>query len=312
MEGDCLPIDRVTLHSPAHPSLHSPPYPSHAVGLLIPVSIAGAPATSLAVLDHPMARTLLSLPLVLSLLVAAAPRAAASLTATEILQRARDNAKVEQAELTLRMLLVNKRGEQRQRSVEALKKQIDGRDHYVIRFLFPNDIKGTSLLTVQNPKGGEDDQFIYLPALHRSRRISSAEKSNSFLGTDFSYDDFQSRDMGAGTHTILGEEQVGESVCYKVESRPKDPSQAAYARVVSWIRKDIFVPVKGEYYDAHDHLLKELNVVRLEKIDGHWTATRAVMTNVQTHHKTLLEVTEAHYDKPLADDLFTRAALERG
>lgn len=246
------------------------------------------------------------------LTAAAAPPAAASLTANEILQQARKNAQVEQADLTLRMLLVNSRGEKRQRSVEALKKSIDGRIHYVIRFLYPNDIKGTSLLTVQNAEGGEDDQFIYLPALHRTRRISSSEKSNSFLGTDFSYDDFQSRSVDTSLHTVLGEERVGESDCYKVESKPKDPSQATYSRVVTWIRKDIFVPVQGEYYDAHGKLLKEMKVVRLEKIDGHWTATRAVMTNVQKNHKTLLEVTEAQYDKPLADDLFTRAALERG
>ncbi len=258
-----------------------------------------------------MLRTALHLLLTILLVAAAAPRAAASLTATEILQRARKNAQVEQADLTLRMLLVNKRGEKRQRSVEALKKTIDGRIHYIIRFLFPNDIKGTSLLTVQNPKG-EDDQFIYLPALHRTRRISSSEKSKSFLGTDFSYDDFQSRAVSAGIHTVLGEERVGKSLCYKVESRPKDPSKAAYSRVVTWIRKDIFVPVRGEYYDRHGKLLKELKVVRLEKIDGHWTATRAVMTNVQKHHKTLLEVTRAEYNKPLSDDLFTRAALERG
>ena len=259
-----------------------------------------------------MPRTVIHLLLAILLVAAVAPQAAASLTATEILQRARKNAQVGQADLTLRMLLVNRRGEKRQRSVEALKKKIDGRVHYVIRFLYPNDIKGTSLLTVQNPKGGEDDQFIYLPALHRTRRISSSEKSKSFLGTDFSYNDFQSRDVSAGVHTVLGEETVGKSDCYKVESRPKDPSHATYSRVVTWIRKDIFVPVKGEYYDAHGKLLKELKVVRLEKIDGHWTATRAVMTNVQKDHKTLLEVTEARYNKPLPDDLFTRAALERG
>ncbi len=258
-----------------------------------------------------MLRTALHLLLAISFTAAAAPPAAASLTATEILQRARKNAQVKQADLTLRMLLVNKRGEKRQRSVEALKKMIDGRVHYVIRFLFPNDIKGTSLLTVQNPKG-EDDQFIYLPALHRTRRISSSEKSKSFLGTDFSYDDLQSRNVSAGVHTILGEEQVGNAACYKVESRPKDLSKASYSRVVTWIRKDIFVPVKGEYYDHHGKLLKTMKVVRLEKIEGHWTVTRAMMTNVQRHHKTLLEVNKAQYNKPLADDLFTRAALERG
>ncbi|RMF84010.1 MAG: outer membrane lipoprotein-sorting protein [Nitrospirae bacterium] len=250
------------------------------------------------------------LPLAL-LLAAATPPAAANLTATEILKRARSHAQVKQADLTLRMLLVNKRGEKRQRSVEALKKAIDGRIHYVIRFLYPNDIKGTSLLTIQNPKG-EDDQFIYLPALHRTRRISSSEKSKSFLGTDFSYEDFQSRDVEAGIHTLLGEESVGGSPCYKVESRPKDPNSAAYGRVVTWIRKDIFVPVKADYYDRNGRLWKQLKVVRLEKIEGHWTATRAVMTNVQKQHKTLLEVVKAEYRKPLDDALFTRAALERG
>jgi hypothetical protein len=249
----------------------------------------------------------------LAVLVAAAgPPAAASLTADQIIDKVKANAKVDQVEFTLRMLLVNKRGEKRERSVTAMKKGIDGQLCYLVRFLYPDDVKGTSLLTIDHPPGEEDDQFIYLPALHRTRRISSSEKSNSFLGTDFSYEDFQARETGEDTHVLVGEENVGGAPCYRIESRSKDPKTATYSKVITWVRKDIFVAVRGEYYDRDGKLLKELNVHKLEKIDGIWTATQAVMTNVQKDHKTLLDIVKVEYHKPLPDELFTRQNLERG
>ena len=248
----------------------------------------------------------------LVLLATASQPAAASLTADDIIDRVKDNARVDQVQFTVRMLLVNKRGEKRERSVTALKKGVDGRLRYVIRFLYPNDIKGTSLLTIDHPPGEEDDQFIYLPALHRTRRITSSEKSKSFLGTDFSYQDFEGRETGEDIHVLVGEEEVGGAPCYRIESRSKRPETASYSKVVTWVRKDIFVAVRGEYYDRDGKLLKELNIRKLEKIDGIWTATQSVMTNVQTDHKTLLEITKVEYHKPMPDELFTREALERG
>jgi len=248
----------------------------------------------------------------LGLLATGGQPAAASLTANEILDKVKDNARVDQVEFTVRMLLVNKRGEKRERSVTALKKGVDGRLRYVIRFLYPNDIKGTSLLTIDHPPGEEDDQFIYLPALHRTRRITSSEKSNSFLGTDFSYQDFEGRETGEDVHVLVGEEDVEGAPCYRIESRAKRPETAHYSKVVTWVRKDIFVAVRGQYYDRDGKLLKELSIRKLEKIDGIWTATQSVMTNVQTDHKTLLEIVKVEYHKPLPDELFTREALERG
>lgn len=258
-----------------------------------------------------MFKRVLSIGLCVVLLLAVSFPSAANLTAEQIIDKVKDNAKVDQVEFTLRMLLVNKRGEKRERSVTALKKGVEGRLRYLIRFLYPNDIKGTSLLTIERP-GEEDDQFIYLPALHRTRRISSSEKSKSFLGTDFSYEDFEVRDTGDDIHALVGEEVVAGAPCYRIESRPKDPEAATYSKVITWVRKDIFVAVAGEYYDSKGKLLKELKISKLEKIDGIWTPTRSVMTNVQKQHKTLLEITEVEYHKPLPDELFTRQALERG
>ena len=259
-----------------------------------------------------MKKLLVSIAAALVLVATGGQPAAANLTANQILDKVKANGKVDQVEFTVRMLLINKRGEKRERSVTALKKGFDGRQRFVIRFLYPNDIKGTSLLTIDHPPGQEDDQFIYLPALHRTRRITSSEKSKSFLGTDFSYEDFQVRDTDEDTHVLTGEEDVGGAPCYRIESRPKHPETANYSKVVTWVRKDIFVAVRGEYYDREGKLLKELNIRKLEKIDGIWTATQSVMTNVQTDHKTLLEITKVEYHKPMPDELFTREALERG
>ncbi|MCF7915967.1 MAG: outer membrane lipoprotein-sorting protein [Spirochaetaceae bacterium] len=181
----------------------------------------------------------------------------------------------------------------------------------VIAFHKPASVQNTRFLTVEN-ENGSDDQWIYLPGLGRVRRIAASEGDSSFMGTDFTYDDMQTREVDEDSHTILREEQAGGRDCYVVESVPKDPSDSQYSKRIQWIAKDIWVPMKVDFYDQDGKLLKTLTVERLEKVQGIWTTINTTIENHQTGHATELNVQKLVYNEELPDNLFTTNFLRTG
>ena len=132
------------------------------------------------------------------------------------------------------------------------------------------------------------------------------------MGTDFTYNDMQSREVDEDTHTFLREEKYGSWNCYVVESIPKDPSSSQYSKRIQWIIKDTWVPVKGELYDKENRLLKVMNIERLENVQGIWTPINTRMENVQTGHATELNIQKLVYNQDIAEGLFTVNFLRTG
>ncbi|MFP4491100.1 MAG: outer membrane lipoprotein-sorting protein [Spirochaetaceae bacterium] len=181
----------------------------------------------------------------------------------------------------------------------------------VLVFHRPSSVKGTRFL-VKEREGGDDDQWIYLPSLDRVRRIASSEEDSSFMGTDFTYGDMQSRDVDEDTHELLREEKFAGRNCYVVESVPKDPEDSQYSKRVQWVAQDIWVPLKTEFYDDRGEHLKTMTVKELEEIQGYWTTMETRMENVQTGHATEMRVDKIRYNEDLKDSLFTTRFLETG
>src|SRR6056297_776377 len=181
----------------------------------------------------------------------------------------------------------------------------------VIVFHKPASVQNTRFLTVEN-ENGDDDQWIYLPGLGRVRRIAASEGDSSFMGTDFTYDDMQSRDVDQDTHTLLREEQQAGRECYVVESAPKNPQDSQYSERIQWVAKDIWIPVKVDFYESSGDLLKTLTVSRIEKVQGFWTTIDTTMKNQQTGHATELNIKKLVYNEDLPDNLFTTNFLRTG
>jgi len=212
----------------------------------------------------------------------------------------------------VQMNLEDKNGDLHSRVVENWNMESsEGTTSTVICFHSPASVKDTRFLSIEN-RIREDDQWIYLPALGRVRRIAASEGYNSFMGTDFSYNDMQSREVYEDTHTLLREESIEEHDCYVVESIPKDPSSSQYSKKIQWIIGDIWVPLRGELYDKTGSLLKVLTVQRIEKVQGIWTVIDTRMENVQTGHKTELNIKKLVYDKEFPESLFTVNFLRSG
>lgn len=179
----------------------------------------------------------------------------------------------------------------------------------LIRFVEPENIAGTGLLTLDD-KGDESDQWLYLPALDRARRISSSRKGGRFVGSDFFYEDLQDREPDMDHHRILGKGKIGGTEAIVLESVPVDPDNSVYSRRVSWIHPDLLLPLRTNLYtDGKEKPDKVLQARKIRKVGDYWTIYESTMYNLANKSKSQLLITDIEYDQGLPDSLFTRRGL---
>ena len=181
----------------------------------------------------------------------------------------------------------------------------------LIVFRQPASVKDTRFLQIVN-KDRANDKWIYMPALRTTRRIASSDGAKSFMGTDASYDDLETRKIDEDTHELLGTETVGSYTCHKVESAPVNAKSSQYLKRISYIDKETAIPVKVEMYDKKGALLKVLEIEKLEKQGAYWIPMQGKMTNVQTNHTTRITILKLELDKPINDKMFTQNFLNTG
>jgi outer membrane lipoprotein-sorting protein len=214
-----------------------------------------------------------------------------------------------QGELT--MTLINNRGEQRVRNLSQFIKNDDKVEKKIMFFLSPADVRNTSFMNWSYTDGRADDQWIYLPALRRVRRISSDSKGDYFMGSDFTYDDLGDRHPNLDTHKILREETIDGKACYVVESVPKDANYM-YSKTITWVMKDNFLGLKREFYDDRGRLLKTLSLKNYDRISGFWTILEVEMHNVQRNHRTNMKFTNVKKNQGIPDSKFTERSMTLG
>jgi uncharacterized protein len=242
----------------------------------------------------------------------------AGLDAPTIMERNFMASKVTGVRMEASMVLINGRGQQRERrntSLVAL--QPNGIDSkFAVRFSTPADIRGTAFLQVEHSEG-DDDLWIYLPALKKSRRLVASNKKDSFVGSDFSYGDVALPKVANYRHALQRTERMDGVDCYVIESLPGDDTVKAnsgYSRKITWVRSDNYVETKVEYYDLAGRLLKTQRITRPQVVDaknGRWFPLSREMTNHQTGHRTTLNVLRLETNVPTPDEMFTTRYIER-
>jgi hypothetical protein len=252
--------------------------------------------------------------LALSLAIVAAQPRPAALTAEQIARSVQDRDTGRDSRAELRMKLFDRRGRARDRALTLLTLRRAEGDRSLIRFTYPNDIRGTGFLVWEHPQG-DDERFLYLPSLGRVRRIAGSEAQESFVGSDFSYEDIGGREFDDYTYTLLDENASwtvagGRSrPAYRLESRRKDTA-VEFPRVVSLVLKDSFVVVQADVHNRRDEKQKVYTVGRLEQVQGIWTVLASVMTNDLDRTRTELAVDKIAYNTGLTEAAFSRRELE--
>jgi hypothetical protein len=185
-----------------------------------------------------------------------------------------------------------------------------GMSKSVLRFVAPAEVKGVALLVVNHPDRSSD-QWMWTPAIARERRIAMQDRSGRFFGTDFSYEDLEERDTSQFSYKLLAQEQLEGTMCWKIESRPKQTKVSQYAYSYVWIRQDNYVLVQIENY-GKDKLIRRGKYSDIQRVQNIWTPQTIEMFDAVRNSKTVLKLERLQYNVPMKDEDFTLQALQRG
>jgi hypothetical protein len=241
---------------------------------------------------------------------------AEELTGQQIREKQEEMQRLGDEEETLAMQLIDSRGKTKDREiVRYTMKTLEDANKLMIKFSLPADVKGTALLTWEH-KDREDDQWLYLPALRKEKRISSSGKKNKFMGTDFTYEDLRPKKLAVYEYKLIETESIDGQECFVVEALPateKEKKESGYGKRKLWIRKDIYYTIKEEYYDKDDILTKIKTETDLKNIADTtaWRADSVTMNNIEENHQTVLTVKTRKVNQGLNEDLFTIHMLKR-
>ncbi|WP_428034542.1 outer membrane lipoprotein-sorting protein [Amphritea sp.] len=209
------------------------------------------------------------------------------------------------------MVLRNKQGEEsvREIRIKSLEQEGDG-DKSLTIFDKPLDVKGTAFLSFSHPLEA-DDQWLYLPALKRVKRISSRNKSGPFMGSEFAYEDLSSFEIEKYSYKYIKDEPCEGGTCFVVEQYPVD-KDSGYTRRVAWIDQDHYRVWKVDFYDRKNSLLKTLSFKGYQQyLNRYWRADLQQMQNHQNGKSTELKWSGYQFQAGLDDSDFNKNTLKR-
>ena len=212
----------------------------------------------------------------------------------------------------MKMILKTATGDESVRNLRIQSIEVEGDgDKSLTIFDEPADVRGTAMLTFSHKPPATDEQWLFLPAVKRTKRIASSNKSGPFMGSEFAYEDMSSQEVEKYTYKYLKDEQIDGKDNFVVEKRPIDKS-SGYSKQVVWMEKERYVPSKIEYYDRKDSHLKTLVPKDYKQYASkYWRAENLVMDNLQTKKSSVLVWTNIKFGVGLEAPAFNQKALER-
>ncbi|MBU2512306.1 outer membrane lipoprotein-sorting protein [bacterium] len=245
------------------------------------------------------------------------------LTAKEVMEMVdnRDDGETAISETT--MVLIDKGGNQRIRKLKGYRKDY-GQDKKNIRFfLSPADVRNVAFLAYDwNSEDKEDDNWLYLPAIGKPKRISSSNEKDSFMGSDFSYADMNGLELTDWDYRFLKDSQPVDGFdCWVIESLPKASKkrkvidETGYLKIISWIRKDNYIRVQAKMYVEEGRKIKYFSASDIVKIQNIWSVKKLTMkTTSKNHleHTTVLLFDDILYNKAMDENMFTTQRMQRG
>ena len=235
-------------------------------------------------------------------------------SANQIMDGVVEARKADSSAMDIRMTLYNGDKAEGTRRIQTLVLDDGDRIKTITVFLEPASVRDTRFLTLENTERG-DDQWIYLPALRKIKRIAAGERSGSFMGSDFSYSDMSSSigPVDESSHTFLREEELNGRSCWVIESVPGPGAQSRYGKYIIWVDKETSLTPRVDFFGGKDGLvIKRLLSDDFTQTGGRWYAKRLSMETLATGHRTELELTQVRYNIPVNPALFTTTFLETG
>lgn len=210
----------------------------------------------------------------------------------------------------VKMTITNSRGKERIREFAMLRLDIEdgGKQKYYTYFRKPHDVSRITFMVHKMPEAS-DNRWLYVPSVDLVKRISADDKGSSFVGSDFTYEDVSGRHWSEDSHTILKEDKFGDNDVYVIESTPNEKYKG-FSRKVSYIDKGHYLPLKEEYYNKKDELIRVFTAEKIEDIDGIMTPTIRKMENVKKEQYTVVEFENIKFDIGVEEDVFSERYLK--
>ena len=230
-----------------------------------------------------------------------------TLTGDELAQQMDSRRTPIDSKVDLLMTLTNQKGKTRSSSLHSIIK--DDGTKQMIWFLEPADDKGISFLKIEHDNR-DDEMRMWLPAFKKIRRISAKKRSDSFMGSDMSYEDMSSRQLDEFKFTLIGQEIYDSIACYLLESIPREHMRTEYSRHITWVDSTLLIPIKEESFDKSGQLLKE-KYFSYTIIKEYQFLTKVHVANIQKNHFTTLNFENIELNTGVKDDLFHERYLKR-
>ncbi|GAA3614814.1 outer membrane lipoprotein-sorting protein [Flavivirga amylovorans] len=237
----------------------------------------------------------------------------------DVVKRVNERNEGEHLVQDLKMTLINKKGKKQIRDTKSYRKDYDDQRKTILLYSSPSNVKGTAFMSYDYHEAmKDDDQWLYLPALRKTRRISAANRGDYFLGTDFTYEDIKlgtKMSQDDYSYTSIKEADINGHTCILVEAIPKTDKIArelGYKKVHQWIDASIWMVRQSKYWDIAGNELKSTYVKDIKRIQGIWTFQSLEAINHKNGHKTTITFGNSDYKVPVDDDLFSEESLVRG
>ena len=203
-------------------------------------------------------------------------------------------------------------GKERKKAWRSYRLGYAGDSRLLVRFTAPPEVLGVGYLSLPRP-GRNPDQWLYLPSMKRERRIAAQDRSASFVGTDFNYEDMEELDRTKYDVQLAGEETIDGRPCVLVEARPrKDAGRSLYERKLLALRRDILFLVRMDLFEkGAKEARKRLLLEDVAEVDGHWVARKMSMTDREKGSTTVIRLQRLVFDRPQPDGRFTLQNLTR-
>lgn len=234
----------------------------------------------------------------------------------DIIRKSRDAVQIPSFEAVSTLTITDSRGNQRTRQSSMASKTFeDNTEKRIIKFISPAEVQGTGIL-IFDYENKDDDMWIYLPALRKTRRIVSSEKSNSFMGSEFSNADMTAPSVEDFQYNLLGSENIEETECWKIESVPVNidkEDEYGYSRSVRWIGKNDYIARRSEYFDYDGALIKRIETLEFQLLDrsnGKYMVTDMVAENFQNERSSRMKMDKIEITET-DENYFTVTYLER-
>ncbi len=239
--------------------------------------------------------------------------------ARKIMQKVQDREDGDNQISDMEMILIDKKKNKRIRKLRSFRKYKAEDTQSIMFFLSPADVKGTGFLTYDyNDSGKNDDQWLFLPALRKTKRIASDDQSGSFMGSDFNYSDLNEGNLDDSDFSLMKEVDINGIKTWQIESKPRSKEiadETGYSKAIFWVRQDNYVVIRAVRWINKSKRRKYFQVKELKKIDGIWIATNQQMVTKEgrkTVHSTVLRFKNVKFNQNLKGSLFTVRQLEKG